>query len=454
MIFPSTIDKDTSQIITAEEVGAKSTYGPWRYHHLPLPDAVEALRELANPVIEEVEDVQIHSLTVQPNVGRVSEDRYSIRKWVIKGETWLGCFVFDGHLGSQLVQSAIDEIPVAVEDSLTTYLSTRSPDQQDEAAIGALLKKVIVDFDAKIEKDLRALFPLEELATLTKEQIVERITASETNKNIVDRAMSGSMLACGVLNVEKRQLWIATVGDCEALIGTKKETKWEAELVCPLDDEWNEAEHDRVRKEHPGEEDVVIALDTRPWILLSSLAVTRVLGNMTFKVEVPYVSQVFSAAAADGKWFEKLVPKLKTPPYASSEPHISYRQLTRENRGGQFLLLMSDGVRAGFNSKNTDFDTVTTAFAGLVGRQIDSWNGNGDGEDVYHIETVEKSFGTIQKKYFADKEEKNVAFSLLKNHFGGQEEKLFSAKLAYYDMEGKYDTNKWMDDTTIVAVLF
>ena len=112
------------------------------------------------------------------------------------------------HLPDQL-QSALIDLLVGSEWRV------------DPVSISNLLSGVIISYDDSLTKDLYDLFPggVEVLSKLSDNEVKEVIHDSATggpNHAKVARCMCGSTVLVSLLDPNHDNLWVASLGDCQA----------------------------------------------------------------------------------------------------------------------------------------------------------------------------------------------------------------------------------------------
>jgi len=247
---------------------------------------------------------------------------------------------------------------------------------------------------------------LTELPTDEIKRLINDHSSGGENYAKVIRSICGTTALIGLVDPDKENLWVANLGDCQATLGTQTD---DGELRgCSLTQNHNATnflERRRLRAEHPGESECI-----RDGRVLGALAVTRALGDFTFKLPPEFVKRVVLNVEPGFQALhkvEELINRLRTPPYLSNEAEIHHHAITKSDK---YLILSSDGL--------TD----------LYPR-----NPHACTEWVKSIATNEG---------FED----NKALRILRNALGGSEEDVVSRHLTV-EMEGR-----WMDDTTILVL--
>lgn len=119
------------------------------------------------------------------------------------------------------------------------------------------------------------------------------------------------------------------------VLGTLTDTDtWVASNLTTEHNTFNQAEVDRIMKEHPmNENTTVIKMDR----LLSQLAPLRALGDFRFK----WSKEIMNNIVAKHFGSNVIPPNYHTPPYLSAKPDITHHRLTPRDK---FLIIATDGL--------------------------------------------------------------------------------------------------------------
>ncbi|XP_049819658.1 pyruvate dehydrogenase [acetyl-transferring]-phosphatase 1, mitochondrial isoform X2 [Aethina tumida] len=168
---------------------------------------------------------------------------------------------------------------------------------------------------------------------LSREAVPDPSQVDVINIKTMSVAMSGSV-AC-VAHIDGPHLHLANVGDCAAVLGTLTDTDtWVASKLTTEHNTFNQAEVDRIMKEHPmNENTTVIKMDR----LLSQLAPLRALGDFRFK----WSKEIMNNIVAKHFGSNVIPPNYHTPPYLSAKPDITHHRLTPRDK---FLIIATDGL--------------------------------------------------------------------------------------------------------------
>ena len=184
-----------------------------------------------------------------------------------------------GHgAGIEAVEFVLETLPGMIKASLESVINTLSTGTNlGPSMIKEILVKCISDIDDRIKADLVNFFPggPEQISELSDDEIKSIIKDPETEYSYVQilRARTGTTALITLID-PPRSLHVASLGDCEAckhknhifrvprvrltsqlVLGMRNLLGvWEVETLSNQHNAHNEAEADRVRKEHPNEE--------------------------------------------------------------------------------------------------------------------------------------------------------------------------------------------------------
>ncbi|XP_072278349.1 pyruvate dehydrogenase [acetyl-transferring]-phosphatase 2, mitochondrial [Pyxicephalus adspersus] len=166
----------------------------------------------------------------------------------------------------------------------------------------------------------------------------QHYTDNEFIKNLaLEIAFSGST-AC-VSHIDGVHLHLANCGDCRAVLGVQDEGgAWSGVPLTEDHNAFNLSELQRVRSEHPEEEDVVS--DCR---LLGLLMPLRAFGDVRFKWSQGLQKSVLHGAcnAEPLNIYQYSPTNYHTPPYLTATPEVTYHKLRPQDK---FLIMASDGL--------------------------------------------------------------------------------------------------------------
>lgn len=394
--------------------------GPWNYRQVTEPLLSFLLASVANP--NTIGSVDI--IDFQPQTEQSSEDRHVVQDWDLKNGTWKLLAVFDGHAGSETVKHVSANLPGQLRSALTDLL-VASEWRPDPTSISNLLSKVIVSYDNSLTKSLCDLFPggIEELSKISDDEVKARIHDSATgglNHLKVARCMQGSTVLVSLMDPDRNNIWVASLGDCQAVLGIRTDPNpdWEISILSANHHAALPSEIEALRSAHPGESEVV--LNKR---VLGGIAITRAVGDHIFKLDNLWCSKVLMNAEQPFKFHsakpETLITRIFTPPYLSNKPdvqHINLVGIKASEKTEIMFVLCSDGLLDLFEARD-ESDLKKAARR---------WMELGSGTAPHNRRD-------------------NGALQILREGLGGEEEDKV-AQLLTVEMKGK-----WLDDITTLV---
>lgn len=360
------------------------------------------------------------ALSFQPclHQNAASQDRYTVQDWSLSDGLWSFRAIFDGHAGHATVDHVLRTLPNQIRTNLQNTPS-RDPDH-----ISNLLVDSVVAFDHSIEQDFLRLVPdLQTITQMSDDQlraIVHDIESSPEKNATIRQCMHGSTALIALLDPPRHNIWVASLGDCQAALGRKDNSgKWSTSLLSSFHNGRNRAEVERIHQEHPDESECVY--NSR---VLGAIAVTRALGDFEFKLPAVFTDRILARTNPGFKFSATTLPavlaRILTPPYLSSRPDVQHVSLADRDQYQDIRLIMcSDGL----------LDLYLDASESLTLEQLPSiWLDVLDNRDTS-----------------SDAYNNNLALALLRHAIGGNDlEKVsrnITVKLGF----------RWMDDTTILV---
>ncbi|PPQ82353.1 hypothetical protein CVT25_008314 [Psilocybe cyanescens] len=311
--------------------------GPWPrpYQVLNEGELWRELRTLAKPQTSQLGKegkFKADSINFQPSPTTKTQDRYVVTQLEVHGRLWAFTGVFDGHLGDVTVEHVAHHLPIIVRDFLRDAEGASGGGKQTPESISELFTKAIMAFDDAIAHDVLDLFggSVDKLADYTDAQIREIINDQHkggANWRKARLCMYGTTALVALVDPEHKDLWIANLGDCQAIMASpgNNAKDWKIEVLTTNHNGDNDTELDRVRKSHPGEPECI--MDRR---VLGALAPTRCFGDIPFKQPPSFTRRIlynlFPGFHNTSPWEEFLI-RNQTPPYITAEPQIIHRRL-------------------------------------------------------------------------------------------------------------------------------
>lgn len=370
------------------------------------------------PSNDPIEDDHAEKIIEVPGNVAAVDDSASNSDWMFWG-------VFDGHSGwttsAKLRQVLISYVARELNSTYKAALSDPKLHLPTPESIDRAIKKGFVLLDNEIVH--------ESVKTVTKAQ--SKSLAAE----VLAPAFSGSCALLSFYDSHSKLLRVACTGDSRAVLGRRGPSgKWTATPLSIDQTGATKEEADRLRKEHPGEPDVVSA-----GRILGGLEPSRAFGDAMYKWSIETQEKLKSLYFA-----RTPSARLKTPPYVTAEPVITTTKIAPER--GDFLVMATDGLWECLTNEEV---------VGLVGQWLDaqtkdnistgesqtsSWLGswfstqkkeqlpvengetNGKGNSGQRAPIRQRQWGIDDKK---DErfvvEDKNVATHLIRNALGGKD---------------------------------
>ncbi|KAF7291021.1 PPM-type phosphatase domain-containing protein [Mycena chlorophos] len=267
-------------------------------------------------------------------------------------------------------------------------------------------------------------------------------------------ALSGSCAILALLDTAKRNLYVASTGDCRAVAGIWEPEggHWRVEVLSEDQTGKNPAEVARMRSEHPVDEsDDVI----RRGRVLGGLEPTRAFGDARYKWSRG-LQETLAQAFLGKEKARPPPPNLKTPPYVTARPVVQHRVLDipddksdKTQRALRFIVLATDGLWDELSSE----DVVR-----LVGGHLTGLKGSGTVPKSQLSSLIPTTAGsaTVQGKLVRrDRESESWAFvdenpsaHLIRNAFGGADTGALRRLLSIPAPQSR----RYRDDVTVTVV--
>ncbi|XP_044724596.1 protein phosphatase 2C domain-containing protein [Hirsutella rhossiliensis] len=311
---------------------------------------------------------------------------------------WMFWGVFDGHSGwttsATLRESLISYVARELNN---TYKAAKSPAAPAPDAIDLAIKTGFNRLDHEIvHKSVEKVF---------------KASSKTVAAELLQPALSGSCALLSFYDSKSKLLRVACTGDSRAVLGRRSDSgKWTATALSEDQTGSNPQEAARMRKEHPGEDNVV-----RNGRVLGGLEPSRAFGDAVYNPS----------------------PLLKTPPYVTAEPIITTTKIEPEKC--DFLVLATDGL----------WEMLTNdEVVGLVGQWIET-QAAGSSSSSQFDSAWSKVFGSHTKDRFTVKD-KNVATHLVRNALGGTNDEQVCALLT---LPAPF-SRRYRDDLTVQVIFF
>ncbi|CAA7259279.1 unnamed protein product [Cyclocybe aegerita] len=408
-VLPYHLSPTMSYVRKTTDMGWPQEDALWIYTVLPEPKLSAELQRQSRA--SSVSDTDVLSFQPCPNPDHYNQDRARILDWSLPGGTWFFRGVFDGHAGHETVDYTAAKLPKIIKGELTAILEKDT--QPEPSVISDALTRAISSFDESIGKAVLDLFPDQAaLSNMSDAEIRQIVNDKGPNSATVLRCVRGSTVLISLTDPSKSNVWVASLGDCAAVLGTREGGEWKTRVLSTAHNGENAAEAERVRSEHPGE--AACILDDR---VLGAIAVTRAIGDFSFKLPAIYTSRVFLNSHPGFVIPEKVrifTRRNLTPPYMSGVPDIKHVHLPSLDSDAAFLIMCTDGMMDLDETNRLKLEQVLSKrWVNYVGSNFD--------------------------------QKKNLALGLLREALGGDDIEKVSRMLTV-EMEFR-----WMDDTTILV---
>ncbi|KAG5913028.1 hypothetical protein E4U42_001548 [Claviceps africana] len=232
---------------------------------------------------------------------------------------WMFWGVYDGHSGwttsATLRESLISYVARELNETYKSAKTSLPPDEAVDQAIKAGFNRLD---DEIVHKSVEKVF---------------KASSKAVAAELLQPALSGSCALLSFYDSRSNLLRVACTGDSRAVLGRRSDSgKWTATALSEDQTGGNPDEAARMRKEHPGEENVV-----RNGRVLGGLEPTRAFGDAVYKWSRDVAGKLRSSFFGRSP-----SPLLKTPPYVTAEPVVTTTKINPAN--GDFLVLATDGL--------------------------------------------------------------------------------------------------------------
>ncbi|DAZ92794.1 TPA: hypothetical protein N0F65_005798 [Lagenidium giganteum] len=240
------------------------------------------------------------------------EDRFDV-KYTDSGDVF--ATVLDGHGGWQVSEYGSKVLIQNIQQELVHM--GLSDEKQSEAAAAPMVAAAIQRGFARTDRDLMA----------------QVLSAFKLGFGSVGRCGSCALLAY----LHDNTLCVANAGDIRAVLGRKDGKDVIAVAMSNDQNAMSRFEQEKLKREHPGEENVFICRHPDSCYVKGALQPTRALGDFALKYSEfngpPYVNGDRSAG--------RHISPPYTPPYITAIPEVRTHTLEETD---QFLIIGSDGL--------------------------------------------------------------------------------------------------------------
>ncbi|KAI1356657.1 putative pyruvate dehydrogenase [Xylaria sp. FL0043] len=341
------------------------------------------------------------------------------------GKQWMAWAIFDGHAGWQTADLLTKQLLPFVRHSLSQVISAASKDGTvPDETIQESIKKAFVNLDDSIIKAGADVSQSEE----PLQDKLKKLAVS----------YAGSCALLSVYDPATCNLHVACTGDSRAVLGQKNNGKWEAIPLSVDQTGDNEEEVARLRKEHPGEDNIVKGGR------VLGMMVSRAFGDARWKwpleLQQSFVKRFYGTAP--------LTPTedFRTPPYLTAEPVVTTTKIDPSRPS--FLILASDGLWWTLSDQQA---------VDLVGKWVDAptakERNNTLPEPTYEPFDFGQFWKGVSWKFTEGRttiQDDNVAVHLVRNALGGNHHELIAGRLAFSPPSSR----RVRDDITVQVVFF
>lgn len=393
------------------------------------------------PSNDPIEDDHAEKIIEVPSNLAATDNGASASDWMFWG-------VFDGHSGwvtsAKLRQTLISYVARELNTTYKSALADPSLHFPNPEAIDKAIKTGFTKLDNEIVH--------ESVKKVRKAQ--SKVAAAE----LLAPALSGSCALLSFYDSRSKLLRVACTGDSRAILGRRGENgKWTATPLSEDQTGGTTSEAERLRREHPGEPNVV-----RNGRILGGLEPSRAFGDAYYKWSLE------TNAELKKSYFARTPSALlKTPPYVTAEPIITTTKIEPEK--GDFVVMATDGLWEMLTNEEV---------VGLVGQWLDAQsNSGGQGSQTQSWlkswwssqkqlpveqkagDTAEGQRAPIRQQQWGTKtslnerfvvEDKNAATHLVRNALGGKDQDQLSALLTLPSPFSR----RYRDDLTVEVIFF
>jgi len=392
-----------------------------------------------------------------------TEDRRAAAELVQTGGGLFG--VFDGHAGSACAQSLSERLFSYIAVSL---LSTDEFEQYSQLMRSESPPQLVNKYRFRedyVSEDLLHIYVqgLQRYVTETlsfsgddvqlPSSIVEQLTAAflrldgdisqealpsarAVDTDLLQVAMSGACTC--VAHIKDFDIYVASVGDCRAVIGRLGANGlWTAVQLTEDQNVDNTGEVRRVMQNHPKSEWSSIIKNDR---LLGLLIPLRAFGDIRFKWSRSDLQSL--ASVVSGSRIQDFVPShYQTPPYLTAQPEVSHHTLRRQDR---FMVIATDGLWDLMSSQ----EAIDIVGDHMLGKQSRSQSIKGAYESMT-LGEIAQILHERQRGLAHESTDNNGATHLIRHALGFEHRKV-SEMLTFPPAVARH----YRDDITVIIIYF
>lgn len=332
------------------------------------------------------------------------------------------CEMFTGIYKFFMLQvEIVEELKIQYENSFKKYLVELADLPRKGHDIGSSMEASILKLDSDLSNEVMDQYKV----------------TGVVNPKTLSVALSGAV-AC-VCHVNGPHLYVANVGDCNAVIGTEVEhDEWVAKKITKEHNAENYDELKRIWNEHPDSERKTSIKRDR---LLGELAPLRSLGDYRYKWSAKTLTDV--AVPLLG---QKAIPaNYHTPPYLSAKPDIYYHRLTPKDK---FLIIASDGIW----DTMTALQSVKLVSEHMKGKVF--YNPMNLPKNCNKLGEIDELLSHRKESLKSKPKDRNAATHLIRHAVGGTEYGVDHSRLAHLLSLSPDVSRMFRDDMTVTVVYF
>ncbi|KAL7420258.1 hypothetical protein Q5752_005227 [Cryptotrichosporon argae] len=197
--------------------------------------------------------------------------------------------------------------------------------------VAKTLQQAFLQLDANI-----VVTPIARLDDVTPENREEFVALTRA-------ADAGACAITALVDAAHGALYVASTGDCRAVAGWQApDGSWRCDVLTADQMGENPGEVERMKREHPGEEDTVIVNGR----VQGGLQPTRAFGDAIYKWTREQGLAIAEIFKAEGLRPRVPRPNHNTPPYVTARPEVTYRSLDGGPGGEKlrFVVMATDGL--------------------------------------------------------------------------------------------------------------
>lgn len=399
-----------SPTISTEQVNAILNNDAFSYHDMEIPG------------IEKYDGAQVGSNATCEDA--FLHGRFSNPLKTGKRTEWMAWGVFDGHNGWQTSALLAKQLLPHVQRALQSINPADGviSDEQICAAIGNAFKEL----DGILVKSAKNIID----SDLSYAEKIKRLEPAE----------AGACALLTLYNPFSRKLYVASTGDCRAVMGYKTaDGKWKSTALTKDQTGANPDEIARLKRQFPKEPNIFLRKGR-----VYGMEPSRSFGDGVYKWNTELRERLRTEYNAFKQPAASRFPGLGDGPYLTASPIVTTIQLP-EDGSPRFLIQATDGLWDMMGNQNA-VDLVSR-WSELQGAPDE---GHGIAPGSTDVEPIK--FGRVGCWYSearATYQDSNAAVHLIRNGFGGKNDEMVRGALSFTS-----PLSRWIRDDVTVQVVF